>query len=364
MKKQQYLPPRLGLNEKGLVSILVTVVLMLIMTIITLSFSQVIRREQRQALDRQLSTQAFYAAESGVNAARSVIGKILPATPPDKTECGIAGAPGEYLDLTGEVDTATETTYSCLLISPAPQTLAYDLSPSLPAKVFPINVDSASNPIDSLQIQWTPDSGGGTYAACTNSSNPVELYPAAAWGCQYGLVRMDLSPVDGPISRDSLLKETFTGFFTPTRNGGVSSTVTYNSSNVNGGSANQGPLVATKCDATNCTATITNLSGRKYFARVSIKYRSTQLKISARDSLGNELKLTGAQILIDSTGRASDVLRRIQVRIPLVHDGLQGDFAIQSTDSMCKVFSTFSNGGEVYSNHSGDSSPYCAPTTP
>jgi len=60
-------------NQSGMVSIMVTMILMIVMSLIVVGFAQVSRRNQRVALDRQLSTQAFYAAESGVNDAREFL---------------------------------------------------------------------------------------------------------------------------------------------------------------------------------------------------------------------------------------------------------------------------------------------------
>ena len=61
------------LRERGVVSIMVSIVLMAVMTLIVLGFSEIARRDQRQTLDRQLSNQAFYAAEIGVNDAQQAI---------------------------------------------------------------------------------------------------------------------------------------------------------------------------------------------------------------------------------------------------------------------------------------------------
>jgi Tfp pilus assembly protein PilX len=55
------------INQSGFVSIVVCLIIMVILTLVTIGFSKLMGRAQRQALDRQLSTQAFYAAESGVN---------------------------------------------------------------------------------------------------------------------------------------------------------------------------------------------------------------------------------------------------------------------------------------------------------
>jgi Tfp pilus assembly protein PilX len=54
-------------KQAGMVAIMVTMILMIVISLIVVGFAQISRRNQRQALDRQLSTQAFYAAETGVN---------------------------------------------------------------------------------------------------------------------------------------------------------------------------------------------------------------------------------------------------------------------------------------------------------
>ncbi|MCA9330399.1 hypothetical protein KDA11_07130, partial [Candidatus Saccharibacteria bacterium] len=54
-------------NEQGIVSIFVTIIIILLMSLIILAMVRNATREGRQSLDRQLSDQAFYNAESGIN---------------------------------------------------------------------------------------------------------------------------------------------------------------------------------------------------------------------------------------------------------------------------------------------------------
>ena len=60
-------------DEQGIVAIVVTMIIMIILTLIVTGFAQLARREQRATLDRQLASQAFYAAESGINDARRAL---------------------------------------------------------------------------------------------------------------------------------------------------------------------------------------------------------------------------------------------------------------------------------------------------
>jgi Tfp pilus assembly protein PilX len=337
------------LQEQGLVSITITVILMLIISITVLSFAQIIRREQRQALDNQLSSQAFYAAESGINDARNFIQQNFNGTVPDtKTECRDQGV--YHLNYT--IDDTTKTGYTCVLVTGSPKNLQYDLSSSASSKVFPI--DTGSNVIDKLDLTWSPSTKNSPLNGCLSANSPTlnDLPKAANWPCEgYGIVRIDIVPAN-VLNRQSFMAETFTAFLTPA-NGSGATTINYNASstNVNAGGANQGARPFVKCTAVTCAVSITGMAprgGSKYYARVSAIYRDTTFTIAAKDQLDVNLPMNGAQVLLDSTGQSQDVLRRIQVRVPLVTDSLHADYGIESTDSMCKQFTSFPgypNGG-------------------
>ena len=86
---------RAGRDQRGIASLIITMVSMVIVTLIVLGFATLSRREQRQSLDRQLSTQAFYAAESGVEDARAVIlNSIASGVSFHKTNCTTSDGAG------------------------------------------------------------------------------------------------------------------------------------------------------------------------------------------------------------------------------------------------------------------------------
>src|SRR4051812_31465613 len=62
-------------NEDGLVALLVVGILIILLSLVTVAFTKLMGREARQSLDRVLSTQAYYAAESGINDARDYLNK-------------------------------------------------------------------------------------------------------------------------------------------------------------------------------------------------------------------------------------------------------------------------------------------------
>src|SRR5689334_20404193 len=95
-------------RQAGMVAIMVMLILMLVISLIVLGFAQISRRNQRQSLDRQLSTQAFYAAETGINDAAEIIKNALAAgtTAADKPDCQSDGG-GFYAGLTPVLDPAS-----------------------------------------------------------------------------------------------------------------------------------------------------------------------------------------------------------------------------------------------------------------
>ncbi len=342
-------------DERGLVSITITVILMLVISLTVLSFAQLVRREQRQALDQQLSSQAFYAAESGINdAQRYIANNYGGTTPPPKTTCANTAS----YDLSTTVDAASNTKYTCVLIDASPKSLKYDLSTTEQAKVFPIN---AASTITSLDLSWTPETATNPTVGCVGSATLPSGTVANPWPCTgYGMLRIDLVPINAIMTRTSLEQSTFTAFITPVASGALA-TVQYSNpangsnNNIYDGTANQGIRPNASCDAISCRITITGLSNTKYYARVSTLYRKATLSVTAKDASNNVLPLTGAQIMIDSTGQAQDVVRRVQVRVPVLFDGLHSDFAIQSSTSMCKAFSTYPSAS--FSNGANNNTP-------
>jgi hypothetical protein len=132
------------------------------------------------------------------------------------------------------------------------------------------------------------------------------------------------------------------GFFVPTRTA-AAGTLGYagNTAVPNVVAANCGVAAYTQCSATitGIPAGTTSLS-----LRISSIYQPSNVSIQAYSGGGVIQKISGVQAMIDSTGKASDVLRRIQVRLPLVQTGglLPGN-ALTSNSSICKRFSTGPN---------------------
>lgn len=328
--------PSIRTSEQGMVSFMTTMILMLIITLIVLGFAQMTRRNQRASLDRQQSAQAFYAAESGVNDARHLIqtavqaGQAIPA----KISCSDVGPGGFYASLNANLDASRGIGYSCLTVDPAPTTLRYS-DVGTTSTIIPITSATGSN-FNKITIKLQSKITSGNPLTGCPSSTSNQFSPTTSWSCGYGVLRFDLVPAaGGGLTADGLRNTTMTTFAMPMSVGGVSS-IPYVA-----GTGNTNNLVGMSCTATGCSMTITGLSQNAYALRIISLYKDMAMQVTAVDSGGGAIHMSGAQAVLDSTGKSQDVLRRIQVNVPLLASSKNqlSDFALQSTDSVCKRYS-------------------------
>lgn len=310
-------------NQEGMVAIVATMILMIVISLIVLGFSQVVRRNQRQAIDAQLSSQAFYAAESGLNLAASKIG--IDPDYENKNNCDIpAGEAGEY-----EINTNTKIT--CLLTSSV-EDLRYDGIGST-SRVTLIDLEGSDTP-GTIFINWE-NSDGAAVNDCSGGTT-LPRAGAANWQCTQPLLRVDLIPISDSMRRSDLVASQYTAFLYPSNS--PSGVTNFNADN-------KGDIVQAQCDngtTTNktlkCLVRINGANEQKYAVRMMSLYGTSNVRLHVRDFR----TLIGAQAEVDSTARAFDVLKRVQSRVSLFGtlDGSRSvpDFAIDSGDGICKAY--------------------------
>ena len=318
-------------NERGLASIMVTTVLIMVIGLIIVGFSQTTRRNQRETLDRQLSTQAFYAAETGVNAAAAIAAERFATNGnvPRKDSCNDTVG-GIYPAL--ELDAALGIEVTCMLVDTGLPSMYYsnvDEDDGIVAAV----ISADGTPINRITMVWRPTTipAGPASSGCSAPINQTIFTPKNIRTCAFGVLRTDIAPRS--TGSDSRTAMSF--FANPVLPFGGGS-ITYDSAGGGGG------LVTGSCSLTGndprCQITINGLNAPDYYLRVRSLYKDSTLTITARAADSSVINLDG-QALIDVTGKAQDVLRRIQVRVPLMGDaGDVPNFAVESTDSICKRF--------------------------
>lgn len=326
-------------NEKGLVSFMITIVMMVVISLIVMGFTQVVNRNRRQALDRQLSTQAFYAAESGVNDAVTQITARQTAGQPivRQTTCSGAEYPASI------INTNPSVSYTCILVNPTVPEI--EVPPSTQsASVIPIKpVDSLGNPINATQLtfSWAVSQGQDPNPA---SCSLLGVYrTTVAETCGYALLRVDLLRYTGQTSATTLAAGTSTFYLQPVRSGAVN--YTFGDSNGRTFASVKANQVAASCSAATqrCTATILlngSTSYSNYVARITGLYREPRNVLIDGTSGATNAWFSDAQATVDVTGKAQDVLRRVKVRVPL-HDMGGNNVPLggaNSTATVCKRF--------------------------
>ena len=326
-------------GESGFASIIVVITFAIILSLIAMGMARIANRESRQALDRQLSAQAYYAAETGVNTAINMLraNPNLAAT----NDCALAAK-------VNSADTDTNASFTCLLIDPAPTSQEYENIETTASKVTQIGPFSGTYIPDRILFNWQ----GKTFRSDT--ANPT----ASGWGADTGILRVSIYPIHASNSPATLLAQSRTYFLYPTSSGG--GTIAYNAASArpNGDGSKVSANCATTASAvptgftganlykSGCTALITGLSlpvfgtGDSFVIRLSSIYQNVTMRFFMSDGT-NLLNIPGGQAMIDSTGKGADVFKRLRVFVPInaARDAaVYPEDAIQSAFSICKRF--------------------------
>lgn len=354
---------RLKSNQTGLVSFLVVIVIMAILTLIVVAYAQITRREQRQALDRQLNSQAFYAAESGVNDVMRTLKNAIEVSDTTLLDNDYTNCDGDtsFMNAAGLDDESTISdegpiNYSCLLVDASPKRLSYDNITVGNSQVIPIRAKTGAR-VRTLSFAWRNrgQENSADKTGCPSQrdvEDGVFVFKSTPDKCEHPVLRIELIPFEDNPTRSQLIENRAIFFVQPVLDDGPTETSVISHSfsqasslSVPNGQGRIVPAWCTKSDAapflSNCTVSITNLPGRfTGYVRVTPLYYPAQLWVTG-SSGSDQVEFTGAQVEIDATGRANDVVKRI-----LVHRSLGENtnsplpsYALQSTKTQCKLFS-------------------------
>lgn len=305
-------------NEQGFASMVIALILIIILGLLTVGFAQLARREQQNALQKQLSTQAFYAAESGINDMVKVIQQAFnnPSTAIPSLATLQSVRPNQCLEKQGvvglpsnNIDPSTATSYSCVLLNLQPPVLTWSgVSPGADESA----TFSTTGALNRLTVYWATDNHQTTpRVVCASGCFP----PAARWGSP-AVLQVSITPLNS-ITRASMIAETFTVYLYPSKGGGL---VAYDPNN-------QGQIInASNCNGVGtypCSVTIAGIPGaanEQYLVHILDYYDVSNIAIG--NALGGPtgtqpLNFVGGQAQIDVTGKARYVLKRIQVASPL-----------------------------------------------
>jgi hypothetical protein len=328
----------LSSNEQGMAAMVIVTILMFVISIIVLGFAQIVRREQRNALDDQLATQAYYAAESGLNLAQKKVETVLagPTVPVEKTDC--TTDPGYGIDPVNDLNVGENAKITCILIDPTPEDLKFQKIDKMHS--VPFLVKSNGDTISNIYVSWQAPSDSSVTGCGTAGTTFVPGSTAEPWTCSQPLMRVDLVPVTAGMTADSAKANQYTTFLYP-RGSGAFTNPAYTAGSMNTISrvtctANPGAPNA----PLSCTAKITSLPNTPggFALRIMSIYKNADVTVFATNAADSRLQLIGGQVVVDVTAKAADVLKRLQARVPVTARPDVPDFAITAGGGVCKRY--------------------------
>ncbi len=332
-----------NLGESGLVSFMVTMIMMLVITLIVLGFATVSRRNGREALDRQLGVAAYYAAESGINDALTYLTNpanssyFATADAANATKCNGAGSFVQTAGLTAAQSLdGTNVQYTCLLVNSHPKVLRLDNFATNEDNVWKLQeYGTTTDPIKTLTVSFKKDSGSTATPTCSETA--AGQYRAPSARCNFGVLQMDVLNWDGTGASGGagfFVNKTKSIFLQPGSANSPTQTIDFSNTALHS--------YRVRCLPTSgdCKATFTlSPTANMFFVRMNMLYLGTdQLTLTGKTQSGADVQFAGGQTVIDSTGRAQDEIRRLQVRVsPNGRDSLPFN-ALETTQDICKHF--------------------------
>lgn len=306
------------LDQSGMVSILVTMFLIIIMSLIVLAMSKNANREQRQSLDRQLSDQAFYNAMTGINdwdkyiIDNNIVGQ--------KTNCDVPPlpAPQKQIDSNNSV--------SCVMYNTTPSNLEYDLQQGDGVTV----TLTPASPINEIRFTVT---GRGVGDALCGFNSLTQMPRDVSATCNVGALEANLVNTTS-LARDNLRNNSFIGYFLPTGTA-TSGAISIASGT---GTSNQGVTQYMSCSGSVCVmrVTLSALSTNPYLLHMKLLYKAGKVTVAGYNG-ATVVPFSNAQLMIDATGKARDILRRVQVRKPLNSQYVTTNSSVRTVEDLCKT---------------------------
>lgn len=328
---------RLSLKDEqgGFASIVIALTVIVVLSLLTVGFAQLGRREQQNALNNQLSRQAYYAAETGINDVKKLYDQNLVSD--SGNDCinfpaaGINTTDGQVIK--SSINSNAGVSYSCAILkTKLPDLNVYPLEPDK-AWTTSFRTDPTQPKLTSFVVRWFSTNPAGKTFRTYDSGFP----PAANWNSP-AVLQVSVTPL-AQNDRTSQINNTFTAYLYPSSGG------TPFADYSPGGPVK---IVSGACIGGGCAVTFRNLqahtgsaAGETFLVHIVAYYDSSDVSIDTGRSITNSsLNFEGSQALIDVTGRARDVLKRLQVRIPI--DGTNSNmpsYGIEAQD-VCKRFTT------------------------
>lgn len=371
-------------KQQGAVSLFVVIFATLLITIVTVSFIQLMLRDQQQSTSSDLAQSAYDSAQAGVEDAKrllildqscrngtaastincaAIASALTPAPGDSQTSCDTLAVAGIVGETNGET-----------IIQQSSGDSASQLNQAYTCVKVGVNTDDYKGNADVNQSDIVPLRGVGTFTSIeiswfsredvssegeddiefpttgSDSSLPPE---GSEWpdnnppllrtqlmqmGGSFKLTDFDDSQPDNKSNANTL-------FLYPSATGLTTKDFALDARRSPSNSQQKVQCNDSFLDGEYaCTVTITlpnpidgNTANRNAYLRLTSLYNGAHYSIKLKN--GNEtVRFNGVQPLVDSTGRANDVFRRVEARVELIGDFTYPEAALDMQGNLCKNF--------------------------
>ena len=366
-------------RQSGAVSLFAVIFGAMLLTIVTIGFMRLMLMDQRQASDNDLSQSAYDAALAGVEDAKRV---VRAAQTGNMQAAGVLSGPincnmiaasgvvggstsGETIIQTGSgAGKKFDQAYTCVKIAMQSQDFIYK---AIEDKSQLISLRAVSS-FNKIIIEWyrrdDESNLNAANAVNTEISTTGELPAKDKWNSNTPpLVRAQVISPGSTFNLATLDTTGVTSFLRPNvlRSDVVSQSGTVVSGKssdrpraTDGNEHNNGTNIIS-CSKTfrfsgeySCKAVIdvdeVPAGSESVFLRLVSIYKGGSIKVSLQKSDGTTVNFDGVQPIVDSTGRASNLFRRVEARLQIGDDFAYPDNAVELKNSLCKDFSISGSG--------------------
>ncbi|MEO8691521.1 MAG: hypothetical protein ABI397_01930 [Candidatus Saccharimonas sp.] len=366
--------------EQGATALIIVIFSILLLTTVTVGFMRLVVNDQARSTNDELSRGAYDSAMAGVEDGKRVLEACRLDSSSDAckaisdqkcttiSEAGLVtpSADGDVLLKTENgADGGYDQAYTCVIVSPDTQDYKGSLENDS-SRIIPLDTTGATgSSFNSLTILWfkrgtllngtsataRPASSESfpTVAGWLPASNPPTVVPPVirAELMTYKKGGFDASNFDQSAAKGANAG-TNTLFLYPSTNGVTSSTFLKDGRTRMGATS---LIVRSQCDDSDatyfCHTTLTlpqsltpvsDLTGYTASLRLTSIYGGTDFAVK----LPTGTEFAGVQPIIDSTGRAADIFRRVEARVERVNpneNDLYPRSTVDLTNNFCKAFS-------------------------
>ena len=370
MGKQHIQPQH---TQSGAVSIFAVIFAALLLTILTVGFIRLMISEQQRATNSDLSQSAYDAALAGIEDAKRVVRAC--ATGSDMQACNALVAPSDCkvvarAGIAGSEDseeTVIQTStsgngsdfnqaYTCVNIDMDTPDFLFAASEGA-SQLIPLKAGGGFNQIT---IEWftQQDVGDGNTPVKPGGDNITELPTKDNWGVNAPPVMRAQVITPGAsftlksLNESNASQTVFLRPFQMADDGSQSTNVSlggiFRATDDGVHSNDLKPVTCSKNleenDGYSCKAvlilpaSVTGSASQNAFLRLTTIYRNANVRVQLAYE-GTAVKFIGIQPSVDSTGRASNLFRRVEARLQIGNDFPYPSYALDIANSLCKDFS-------------------------